>query len=168
MKYNITSLILHLILFTFVGSSSTKIGISSGNTGNSKFQGNRDAGQIEKKTQKVDFELISNDTTKKELVIKQKKKKVNVDKECPNQWYGGIGIRAASTINTNNEVIYEIFEGYPADLAGLKINDEILEIDSEAIVGVPGSILRLNVIRNGKVLGFTIQRSKICYNVNRR
>ena len=85
--------------------------------------------------------------------------------------YSGIG--ADSRYYDKKLVISEVFEGYSADSAGIKVGDQILEIDDvrvsdydneqviNLLMGVPGSTVDLLISRNGKQMNFTLTREKI-------
>ncbi|MEP3388934.1 MAG: S41 family peptidase [Reichenbachiella sp.] len=87
--------------------------------------------------------------------------------------YGGIGAIVGQRKEANTVIMPYV--GYPAHTAGLKIGDEILEIDhqnldgkssaeiSELLKGQPGSEIVLTVKRYGKDKPFdvTLERSKI-------
>lgn len=85
--------------------------------------------------------------------------------------YSGIG--ADSRYYDRKLVISEVYQGYSAESAGIKVGDQILEIDdtrvedfdSEQVVnllmGVPGSTVDLLIRRNGKEMSFTLTREKI-------
>jgi hypothetical protein len=90
---------------------------------------------------------------KKELPPEQRV----VEHKCE-EWYEGIGIQHGP-----NCVINYIAKGYPAHRAGLRIGDRT-EFDGTDCPGRGplGSMLTLRVIRDGKVLHFTMVREKIC------
>lgn len=85
--------------------------------------------------------------------------------------YGGIGM----LIHQRGDYVYasEPYEGMPADLAGLKAGDKILEIDgqsaegkttaevSSALRGQAGTELKVKIERDGKVLEKTLTRREI-------
>ena len=86
--------------------------------------------------------------------------------------YTGIG--AEITMNENNEVIiYNPFEGSPAEKAGLKKGDIILKIDGESvkgktssdvsklIKGMTGSKVSVTISRDGKEMTFELTRENI-------
>ncbi|WP_298645939.1 S41 family peptidase [uncultured Proteiniphilum sp.] len=87
--------------------------------------------------------------------------------------YGGIGAIISS--NNGQVVINEPYEGLPADKAGLKAGDAILEIDgndmrkstvkevSDRLKGTPGTSLELTILRPGekRERKLTILREKI-------
>ena len=85
--------------------------------------------------------------------------------------YGGIGM----LIHQRGDYVYasEPYEGMPANLAGLKAGDKILEIDgqsaegkttaevSSALRGQAGTELKVKIERDGKVLEKTLTRREI-------
>ena len=87
--------------------------------------------------------------------------------------YGGIG----SMIRKSGDyaIIAEVYKGFPADIAGLKAGDKILEIDgktikglplnkvSERLKGVPNTEVVLTIQRPGqdKPLQVTLERKKV-------
>ena len=87
--------------------------------------------------------------------------------------YGGIG--SIISFNNNQVVINEPYKGLPADKAGLKAGDAILEIDgvdmrksnvkevSDKLKGTPGTPMKLKIQRPGekKSREFNIVREKI-------
>lgn len=86
--------------------------------------------------------------------------------------YTGIG--AEITMNENNEVlIYNPFEGSPAERAGLKKGDIILEVNgtsvkgknssevSKMIKGMTGSKVTMTISRDGKEMNFELTRENI-------
>ena len=85
--------------------------------------------------------------------------------------YSGIG--AESRYYDNKLVISEVYEGYSAEKEGLKVGDEVLQIDdvkvseydSEQVInllmGVPDTKVNLTISRNGIQKTFTITREKI-------
>lgn len=87
--------------------------------------------------------------------------------------YGGIG--SIISYNNNQVIINEPYKGLPADKAGLKAGDAILEIDgadmrkasvkdvSDKLKGTPGTSLKLKIQRPGesKPRELTIVREKI-------
>ena len=72
-------------------------------------------------------------------------------------WYGGIGIR----VDPYNKSISSTHQDYPASEAGLMAGDVIVS-DYDDIRGEIGSILKISVLREGKLLTFLIVRGKIC------
>ena len=85
--------------------------------------------------------------------------------------YSGIG--ADSRYYDNKLVVSEVYEGYSADSAGIKVGDRILKIDDvkvedyeneqviNLLMGVPGSTVDLLIDRNGSQKSLTLTREKI-------
>ena len=88
--------------------------------------------------------------------------------------YSGIG--AESRYYDNKLVISEVYEGYNAEEEGVKVGDEIIQIDdilvkdydgdqiSALLKGVPDSTVKLIVKRQKEELNFTVKREKILVN----
>lgn len=85
--------------------------------------------------------------------------------------YGGIG---ASVRYSNKDItITSISKGYSADKAGIKVGDVVVKINDQALkdlnredisgqlLGVPGSEVSIEVIRQGKHFQKTLKREKI-------
>lgn len=83
--------------------------------------------------------------------------------ECENDlWFGGIGIREGL-----DSTVEEVYQGYPAEKFGIKVNDKIMLVDGVKygeIRGEPGTNVRILVFRSStnEYLTFTIKRDKIC------
>lgn len=85
--------------------------------------------------------------------------------------YSGIG--ADSRYYDKKLVVSEVYQGYSAEKAGLKVGDRILKIDDTSVegfgneqvinllMGVPGSTVNLLVERNGSQKDFSLVREKI-------
>lgn len=84
--------------------------------------------------------------------------------------YQGIG--AAVRIQEKSFVILETYKGFPADKAGLKPGDEIIEIEglkvadftdnaSDLLNGAPNSQITLTYLRQGKKLSTTLTRGVV-------
>jgi len=84
--------------------------------------------------------------------------------------YTGVG--AHVKILKEKLVIIEPYKGYPADKAGLKAGDEIIEIDGQLVAnykedaenllkGVPNSSAEITYVRQGKTAKTTVKRSEI-------
>ncbi|NSW95268.1 MAG: PDZ domain-containing protein, partial [Bacteroidales bacterium] len=85
--------------------------------------------------------------------------------------YGGIGslIRASGDYT----VISVVYKGFPADIAGLKPGDILIRADgaslkslstekvSDRLKGMPGSVVNLTILRNGKEMEIPVKREKI-------
>jgi carboxyl-terminal processing protease len=85
--------------------------------------------------------------------------------------YGGIGSQIRSS--GDYVVITEIYKGFPADLAGLKVGDQLKKVDgtslkgfssekvSEKLKGNQGTEISLTIERNGKDTDYQLKREKI-------
>jgi len=85
--------------------------------------------------------------------------------------YGGIGCLIRK--NGDYAVITEVYKGFPADIAGIKIGDFILKIEgqslknvavdkvSEKLKGEPESTVAVTIGRNGKEIEYKLKRQKI-------
>lgn len=85
--------------------------------------------------------------------------------------YGGIG----SLIRQGGDyaVITEVYKGFPADLAGIKMGDVLKKIDgvsikgyttdrvSEKLKGTAGTPIKITIERNGKESDYSLKREKI-------
>ena len=85
--------------------------------------------------------------------------------------YGGVGI---TVYNSKRGIqINEVYKGYPADKAGLKIGDIIISVDGKSVTnlereqlsmfikGAPNSTFFIEVIRQNKILKKKVTREKI-------
>lgn len=85
--------------------------------------------------------------------------------------YGGIGCLIRN--NGDYAIISEVYKGFPADQAGIRIGDVIVKVDghllknmsvdkvSEKLKGEPGTPVAVTVMRNGKEIEFSIKREKV-------
>ncbi|RLJ63353.1 carboxyl-terminal processing protease [Lacinutrix venerupis] len=84
--------------------------------------------------------------------------------------YTGVG--AQVRILKDKLLIVEPYKGYPADKAGLKAGDEIIEIDGQVVSdykddagnllkGIPNSEAQITYVRQGKTANTTVKRSEI-------
>lgn len=88
--------------------------------------------------------------------------------------YSGIG--AQSNYYDGKLIIIELFKGYSADKAGIKVGDQIIKIDnilvedyngiqvSTLLKGSPNTNVDLIIKRQGKLLNFSVKREKITVN----
>jgi len=88
--------------------------------------------------------------------------------------YSGIG--AQSKFYNKKLLLVEVYEGFSADKAGLKIGDQIIKIDdiliedyessqvSALLKGAVESTVDLSIKRQGEILNFSIKREKIIVN----
>jgi hypothetical protein len=130
----------------------------------SKYKG-AEAADVIPKERPTEVSIIETPPAKSDIVTKkQKKKRIrNADKECPGKWYGGIGIRNKYNVLMGAEEVDEVFEGYAADLAGIRKGDLIIWTSEPEIIGPPGSTFQMKIMRDGNIMLLTITRVKVCY-----
>lgn len=85
--------------------------------------------------------------------------------------YVGIGVRVA--MEEDGLYITEVFVGSPANKAGLKAGDLIVKVEGETtigkqleevtskIIGLPGTKVNLQMLRNGETNDLTMERQKV-------
>lgn len=165
-----TSLLLHSIVFIFLilGGGSGPGG--EGDKGDGDGQGSKyegvEVGNVipkEKPTEVEIIEIPEPEESEISLPKEEKKQLIDADAECPDKWYGGIGVRNGWDPVLKLERVSEVFPGYAADIAGLKAGDLILWISDIQIIGEPGTVLRMRVMRGDQVLNLTLTRVKVCY-----
>ncbi len=147
-KYLVISIVLHVLLFSLllVNKETKKEPVK-----NSK----KDSFNV-----KV---IEQSKTSHEQSKSKAPGNKSNEKKECENH-YGGIGILSSfSDDYLGFSAIEEIYEGYPADRNGLKVDDKVKPTSSKTIRGKPGSVLTLKVKRDGETFTKRIVREKVCY-----
>lgn len=82
------------------------------------------------------------------------------------------GIGANVSTRKDKVIIVEPWKDYPADKAGLKAGDEIIEIDGlkitdykdsagDLLKGSPGSEVKITYVRNGKTTNVTLKRAAV-------
>lgn len=141
------------MLLAFSGSGSE----DSEGEGNGGFNGIN--AEIQEKNRSVEIEIVELIDHNSDIFIPKRKKPVDVDKECPNSWYGGIGIRSSF-----NGTIVDVYSGYPADLAGIQVGDIILQVSGDGeILGPPGSKFKLLIKRKNTIFEVIVTRGKVCY-----
>jgi hypothetical protein len=84
-------------------------------------------------------------------------KKLPVIKDCPGNWYGGLGLEM------DGFRVMRVYAGYAADKAGIKVDDLIEWTSDNEILGKPGTELTLRIRRGAEVLTIFAVREKICY-----
>lgn len=162
----ILSVIIHLWIFLAIALSEGspnghKSGRShgTGSVAKNKFDGVA-VKNIISKDKNVEISIINKSLVKAGPTIKKlkpKKPKKKSVKKCPGKWFGGIGIEEVfGTIET-------VFPGYPADLAGLQVGDEIVHANQPQIIGTPGTVVILTIKRNGDLIEIPVTRGEICY-----
>lgn len=90
-------------------------------------------------------------------------KQVDVDKECPNNWYGGLGILLSGPNRQGEHRIMEVYKGYGGEQSGLLKGDILLAASDPDIKGDPGTPIRLTIRRGQSVLAIDAIRTKVCY-----
>jgi len=85
--------------------------------------------------------------------------------------YGGIGCLVRN--NGDYAIVTEVYKGFPADAAGVKVGDMIVKVDgrtlkgfpvdkvSEHLKGDPGTAITVTVMRNGREYDFSMKRERI-------
>ncbi len=85
--------------------------------------------------------------------------------------YSGIGIQ--TNFYNQKLIIHQVYEGFAADKASIRVGDEIVKIDDTSIKsftdeqvqsllkGAAESAVKLDIIRQGKALTFNLKREKI-------
>lgn len=154
MKYQGISILLHLTLLLFVFFMRFS-GLGESGKGNGQHPGiDRDIMERELPTE-VEFVPL---TEQQEAEIEiAKNTPIDAEKQCPNLWYGGIGVRI------QDNVIMEIFRGYTAHSSGLLVGDRIVSMSDMEILGTPGTNFTMKVQRNGVDIVLNITRTKVCY-----
>lgn len=77
--------------------------------------------------------------------------------DCP-KFFGGIGIEFQPS--ENGALITHVFHGYPAEKAGLREGDEILEEGN--VRGEPDTTVIVRALRGKKTIEFSIVRGRVC------
>ena len=166
MRYSLpTSILLHLFVIIIIGGAATSGGVLGMGKGDgnakagSKYKGVEIPGKVQERERPTEVTIIERIKDKDAPI----KKAVNADKDCPEAWYGGIGIQSRFGGALGDEVAI-VYRGFPADLAGLTVGDIIYNVEGGEILGSPGTVVRMTIIRNGKYIQMNITRGKVCYN----
>lgn len=122
-----------------------------------KYGGVNTPFKIVPKEQPVEVAIIEPKT--KEPSLHQRRHKYS--KKCPHGHYSGIGI-TEHTVG-DKEIIIAVFRGYPADLADVRVDDEIVSLSDVEISGPKGTLLVMELKRNGVIIIKSIIRDIICY-----
>ena len=159
-----------------VYNPSDKIAVSKGtdkisevlNLIESKYMGEVDIDKLVDGAIEGIFENI-NDPYTRYLTEEQFNEEIN----SGNEEYSGIGIHMGLNVSTGKVRILGVMPGTPAQQAGLKSGDIILEVEgvkltkenyhesSEKIKGTEGTTVKLLVERNGKEIEFNVTRKSI-------
>jgi C-terminal processing protease CtpA/Prc len=89
-----------------------------------------------------------------EVISKSKPEGKTESNKCPKN-YGGIGVTII------NNMVTEVYTGYPAHKNGILVNDYIITPD--VLRGEVGTQITLQIVRNDDILTLTMKREKICY-----
>lgn len=109
----------------------------------------------------VDVEIIEKKTPDSDIKTKKKQPPKKISKDCPGDWYGGVGVML--NLTANGLTIIEIYRGYAADLAGLQVGDMILGMSDPELLGPPGTTIHLTIRRGTHTFGVNVTRTKVCY-----
>lgn len=90
--------------------------------------------------------------------------KVHNDQPCPD-FFGGIGVEYSTGIDRETDevryVVNKVVPGYPAERHGIMAGDVPIG-DFQKIRGEVGTPVLVRVMRDGKILEFSMTREKIC------
>jgi predicted metalloprotease with PDZ domain len=116
--------------------------------------------QVAEKEAPVEISLIDNKELRK--LLKKKPKIKDAVRECEGDlWFAGIGVSYQAL---DDGLISEVFKGYPAEKAGIRVGDKLLTplraIRGDAAELGKAVIIKIN--RNGNIIDFIIVREKIC------
>lgn len=164
MRYNSLSLLIHvipLLLFLFLkgGDGNGEDGIKGQGAEESMSVDVIERPQPTKEIPKDEVVIIP--MTDAELIL-QRQRDQFADENCPNHWYGGIGIQSDQFDDAGARII-KVYAGYAAELAGLQAGDIIVSKDTDYIIGDPGTSFNMVVRRGAEILNLHIVRVKVCY-----
>jgi hypothetical protein len=94
-------------------------------------------------------------TLKDEIALQRSKQARHLKDECPH-FYGGVGLEYDFG---RTDRVTQVVAGYPADLAGVRAGDILLNADE--LEGAPGTPVIIKIERSG-YLEFSTYRDKIC------
>lgn len=147
-RYFLLSFLIHAALLIIVISSASDL-----------------PDQSEQKENPDSYSVSVIDNPKKDLSYEMEvdidgnfEKKNEDDKKCP-AFYGGIGIEEDFFSHT----VSNVYKGYPAEGAGVRVGDLIESVSGEPIRGEPGTSFLLRIVRDGKSFTVKITRQEICY-----
>lgn len=95
------------------------------------------------------------ETTKDGITYKVHK---TITNDCK-YFYGGIGVMDGWDDAARQFAIIEVFPGYPAEKAGLRVGDHFSLFLER---GTPGTTVTLDITRDGQLSLVTIVRDKVC------
>ena len=158
------SLALHAVLLFLMAGSPT--GCGGGGKGDSDSDGkDKKNGGGEKKQRIVEKPHVTKiDLVDPSEVGKGKKKPKYKDRDCGKySWFGGVGLEESTSIN-GSKVVVNIYEGYPAYKAGVRVGDVLGNPD--ILKGPPGTRVKIMYSRDGKYYAVEVTREKICVEDN--
>ena len=161
------SFLLHVAVAALVLSLQTGNGHPGGTgykkDGNNKHKGTKYDGvkinNVLEKEDKTEVTIIEQPPQDKNATVKLKPKPKPVVKsdDCPDHKYGGVGLEESYG------TIVRVFRGYAADKAGLMAGDVIIGIDGGQLLGTPGTVANITIMRYGILMYFSIVRCWVCY-----
>jgi C-terminal processing protease CtpA/Prc len=149
------SIVFHVFLLYSTISSIKKIP-------SEKYSDNRAKIKVLEKENKT---IVKNDnmsSSKSKIAVKHKTKKTKKIK-CE-KYYTGVGIMT----QPDTCIITRVYKGYSAHKAGLISGDIIISPDCSSIRGPEGSIIKIKIMRETKIIDLNITREKICEQNNTR
>lgn len=108
-----------------------------------------------------EISMVTLEEKPKIKVKKKKSKKQRAPGDCDN-FFGGIGINLDVRTPGRYQYIEKVFDGYPAQAAGLRAGDKIVEPSVIDITGQIGTGFHLTYLRDGSYYTVWIIRDKIC------
>ncbi len=88
--------------------------------------------------------------------VGSKPKKSKNKTECK-KFYGGVGVQSSYI----NEQIVSVYPGYPADRAGIKVGDVVLN-PMDLVRGKIGTTVKLQIKNDSGIVVYNLIREKIC------
>jgi hypothetical protein len=76
-------------------------------------------------------------------------------------WYGGVGLTHIKDPDGNIMVV-EVNPGYPAHIVGVRPGDFLTREMVRSLRGVPGTPVRIDIVRQGFPMSFQTVRDRIC------
>lgn len=170
----VISITLHLAAAILLSFNLNANGGDGNSEGGQEQAGAKIEGQNDQVVPKqVEVELVEPpkeklaDESEVEVPKEEPKKPEEGVTQCENDmWYGGIGIQQ----NWQTGELQEVYQGYPADLIGMKVGDQIINVDGNPdkhggrIRGEPGTPISISLFRpsTNEYLTFTFKRDKVC------
>lgn len=116
-------------------------------------------GEVLPRPENQDLEVtLVEQTPEQEALIKKITEKPKKKAPDCKYYFGGIGIQD----DDRTGLIIQVYDGYPADRAGLRAGDTIISPPIGLIRGIVGTSFALVYERDGVVETITLTREKIC------